>query len=213
VVTDADPIADPIADRIADPVAAVKREIRSRVLAARARLDQETAATAAEQIADNVVAPIGEQGVQVLCAYVSMPTEPGTEVLIDQLHRAGVTVLLPVLLDDLDLDWAAYRPGQWRRGRFGLVEPSAPPLGVDAIRTAELVLCPGVAGTPAGQRLGRGGGSYDRALARSLPSTARWLLLYDAEVVDDLPTAPHDQPVDAIVTPTSLVHVSARRRF
>jgi 5-formyltetrahydrofolate cyclo-ligase len=72
-------------------------------------------------------------------------------------------------------------------------------------------VCPGVAGSRAGDRLGRGGGSYDRALARSAPTTLRCLLLYDDEVVDAVPTDAHDERVDVLVTPTRTLWTSAGR--
>ncbi|MBA2560484.1 MAG: 5-formyltetrahydrofolate cyclo-ligase [Propionibacteriales bacterium] len=194
-----------------EPIAKAKREIRSQVLAKRARLDPETQLAAAEAIADTVASMVYDRDVATVCAYASVSSEPGTRPLLDRLHHKGVQVLLPVVLDDLDLDWARYRPGEWRPARFGLVEPTAHSLGVDAIQGAELIVCPGVAGTPAGARLGRGGGCYDRALARALPTALRCLLLYDDEVLDGVPTEPHDEPVDAVVTPNRVVSTSARR--
>ncbi|NEA50803.1 5-formyltetrahydrofolate cyclo-ligase, partial [Streptomyces sp. SID10815] len=59
----------------------------------------------------------------------------------------------------------------------------------------------------AGLRLGRGGGSYDRVLARLERAEARpalVVLLYDAEVVERLPAEPHDRPVRAVVTPSGV---------
>ena len=50
-------------------------------------------------------------------------------------------------------------------------------------------------------RLGQGGGCYDRALARVPVGTFTCTLLYDEELVDEVPTAPHDRPVTAVVTP------------
>lgn len=198
----------------ADPVTVAKREIRSRVLAARALIDPETERSGADRLADTVVALISDRGVRTVAAYVSMPAEPGTRPLIERLHADGVRVLLPVLLDDLDLDWASYRPGEWRPGRLGLVEPDSPRLGLEAVLTAGVIVCPGVAGAPSGARIGRGGGSYDRVLARALPTSLRCLLLYDDEVLPDVPTAPHDQRVDVIVTPArTLSATSPRARF
>lgn len=55
-----------------------------------------------------------------------------------------------------------------------------------------------------GTRLGRGGGSYDRVLARLAAAgadPALIVLLYDDEVVALVPEEPHDHPVDAVVTP------------
>jgi 5-formyltetrahydrofolate cyclo-ligase len=63
------------------------------------------------------------------------------------------------------------------------------------------VLVPALAVDRHGNRLGRGGGSYDRALARATGLTVA--VLYDGELVDLLPVEPHDVPVNAVVTPRS----------
>ncbi|MGI8888078.1 MAG: 5-formyltetrahydrofolate cyclo-ligase, partial [Nocardioidaceae bacterium] len=140
--------------------------------------------------------------VDTVAAYVSMADEPPTTMLLDRLHRRGLTVLLPVLLADLDLDWAVHRLGDLRSGRLGLLEPAGERRGFDAIGLAQLICCPGLAGSAEGLRLGRGGGSYDRALGRARPAAVRCLLVYDDEVLADIPVEPHDQRVDALVTPT-----------
>jgi 5-formyltetrahydrofolate cyclo-ligase len=53
-------------------------------------------------------------------------------------------------------------------------------------------------------RLGRGGGSYDRALGRVPVGTFVCALLYDGEVLDDVPRGPHDRPVTAVATPSGV---------
>jgi 5-formyltetrahydrofolate cyclo-ligase len=77
-------------------------------------------------------------------------------------------------------------------------------LGVEAIATADVVLVPGLAVSPDGVRLGRGGGSYDRALARVPAGTFTCALLHDGEVGCDVPVAPHDRAVAAAVTPSGV---------
>ena len=111
-----------------------------------------------------------------------------------------------MLLPDLDLDWAVYRGADSLipAGR-GLLEPAGPRLGVDAVATADLVLVPGLAVSPAGVRMGRGGGSYDRALGRVPVGTPVWVLLYDDEVGLDVPSEPHDRTVTGAVTPRGIV--------
>ena len=84
------------------------------------------------------------------------------------------------------------------------MQPTGPSLGKDAVVEAGVVFCPGVAGTLRGERLGRGGGSYDRALARTDPAASRCLLLYDDEVLDAVPVEPHDALVDYLCTPSGL---------
>jgi 5-formyltetrahydrofolate cyclo-ligase len=113
---------------------------------------------------------------------------------------------LPVLLPDLDVNWAQYeRPGSLRpAGRRGLLEPAGPLLGVDAVTSAQVVIVPGVAVDRCGVRLGRGGGSYDRVLTRT-GSAFTVVLLHDGEVVDSVPAAEHDQRVAAAATPHGLI--------
>ncbi|MFF2846739.1 5-formyltetrahydrofolate cyclo-ligase [Streptomyces sp. NPDC058001] len=151
-------------------------------------------------------------GARTVAAYVSVGGEPGTRALLDDLHARGVRVLLPVLLADDDLDWGAYDgPGSLvrvsRPGRFTLLEPGGARLGPDAVLDADVVLLPGLAVDGRGMRLGRGGGSYDRALARlerAGVDPARVVLLYDTEIVARVPDAAHDRPVHAVVTPSGV---------
>ncbi|MFD2691753.1 5-formyltetrahydrofolate cyclo-ligase [Streptomyces phyllanthi] len=147
-----------------------------------------------------------------VAAYVSVGNEPGTLTLLDTLHARGVRVLLPVLREDNDLDWGAYEgEGSLARvqhsGKMALLEPSGERLGPEAVERADAVLLPGLAVDARGMRLGRGGGSYDRVLARlerAGADPALVVLLYDTEVVDRVPEEPHDRPVHAVVTPSGV---------
>jgi 5-formyltetrahydrofolate cyclo-ligase len=140
-----------------------------------------------------------------IALYVSMGPEPQTGPLIDWLLATGKEVLLPILYADNDLGWGI-APGaaDLVPGRLGLSEPPVD-LGPDAISTADLVICPALAVDRHGVRLGRGGGSYDRALARLSPGTPTWAIVYDTEILDALPADPHDHPVQSALTPTRLV--------
>ena len=114
-------------------------------------------------------------------------------------------MLLPVLLPDGDLDWAVYDgEASLAPARLGLLEPTGPRLGLDAVATPDVVLVPGLAVDRAGMRLGRGGGSYDRALGRVPVGTFTCVLLFDDELDRDVPVEPHDRPVTAAVTPSGL---------
>ncbi|MBE4739859.1 MULTISPECIES: 5-formyltetrahydrofolate cyclo-ligase [Streptomyces] len=152
---------------------------------------------------------------RTVAAYVSVGSEPGTLALLDALRARGVRVLLPVLLPDNDLDWGVYEGeaslARVRHGgRMELLEPAGERLGPDAVTTADAVLLPGLAVDARGMRLGRGGGSYDRVLARLARAgadPALVVLLYDTEVLDRVPEEEHDRPVHAVVTP------SGARRF
>jgi 5-formyltetrahydrofolate cyclo-ligase len=86
-----------------------------------------------------------------------------------------------------------------------MVEPVGARFGVGAIARADVVLVPALAVDRFGMRVGRGGGSYDRALALAPKSTPRWALVYDGELLPPglhAPTEPHDIRVHAAVTPS-----------
>ena len=117
----------------------------------------------------------------------------------------AVRLLLPVLRPDLDLDWGLFTDiDALVAGRFGLREPAGPRLGVDAVRVASLLVVPALAVTRDGARLGRGGGSYDRVLARVAGAVPALAVVDDEEVLDHLPVEPHDRPVDGYVTPSGV---------
>lgn len=152
-------------------------------------------------------------GASTVAAYVSFGTEPATTGLLAWLRERRVRVLVPVLRPDRDLDWVTWTrldgpvDGPKTPVPPGVREPPSPPLGVAAIRAADVIACPGLAVDLRGTRLGRGGGSYDRALVRSRPEALRVLLLHDDEVVDRLPADPHDEHVHVAITPTRVVRL------
>jgi 5-formyltetrahydrofolate cyclo-ligase len=183
-----------------------KKALRSRLLAERAAMSPEEREAAADALASSVLALVSAAGARTVACYVSMGSEPGTRPLLDSLRGRGVRVLLPVLLPDNDLDWADYEGADHLApARLGLLEPTGPRLGPAAVVSADIVLLPGLAvDETTGARLGRGGGSYDRVLARlaASGSPARLVtLLFDSELVADLPVEAHDRQVDAVVTP------------
>ncbi|MFE1318969.1 5-formyltetrahydrofolate cyclo-ligase [Kitasatospora phosalacinea] len=187
------------ADRLSNDKAA----LRSRLLAERRALAAAERSAAAEALAGHAAALVPPGG--TVAAYVSVGAEPGTRPLLGALAARGVRVLLPVLLPDNDLDWARYEgDDRLSPAARGLLEPTGPRLGPDAVLTADVVLLPGLAVDLRGVRLGRGGGSYDRVLARLARGGARPLLatlLYPHELGGTVPAEPHDLPVDAAVTP------------
>lgn len=110
------------------------------------------------------------------------------------LHTRGVRVLVPEMLPDKDLDWHELRAD----GSEG------PGLGSDAIGDARVILTPALAVDHSGTRMGQGGGSYDRALARRHPHAVVVAIVNDEEyAVQPLPRDGHDVRVHAVITPGS----------
>jgi 5-formyltetrahydrofolate cyclo-ligase len=137
-----------------------------------------------------------------IAAYYSIGTEPGTHGLIFALWKRGSYVVLPVLQPDGDLDWASYEgPDSLAPGPHGLLQPVEPARGPGTVARADIVLVPALAVDARGYRLGRGGGSYDRALARVAGQVPTIALIYDDELLPTVPTEAHDQRVRVAVSP------------
>ncbi|QNP67378.1 5-formyltetrahydrofolate cyclo-ligase [Streptomyces genisteinicus] len=191
-----------------------KNGLRGELLATRRLLSPTDVLGAAAALARQAMLLPELAGASTVAAYVSVGREPGTRALLDALRAQGTRVLLPVLMPDNDLDWAAYEgPGRLLPAARGLLEPDGERLGPEAVLSAEAVLLPGLAVDGRGVRLGRGGGSYDRVLARIAAAgtdPALVVLLYVNEVVEQVPAEPHDHPVHAVVTPQGVRRFTER---
>jgi 5-formyltetrahydrofolate cyclo-ligase len=183
--------------------------LRSRKVALRRQLSARRHETndiersvAAKSLRDTVLSLPEIQMAGTVAAYVSVGTEPETRGLIYALWKRGTYVLLPLLLADNDLDWASYEgPDSLAEGPHGLLQPTEPPRGVQAVTSADLVIVPALAVDRRGRRLGRGGGSYDRALARVGAAVPTMALIYDHELLDEVPAGRQDQPVRMVARP------------
>jgi 5-formyltetrahydrofolate cyclo-ligase len=178
-------------------VAAAKKSLRRELLATRgrhtdadrARIGADLAAAFAAEFESRVR---GEavRSLSVVALYLSFATEPDTGPLIEWLAGQRVRALAPTLLPDADLGW--------------MDVPDGAPLGLDAITDAEVILVPALAVDVSGHRLGRGGGSYDRALTRVRPGQTVLAVVHDDEVLDAVPFEPHDRIVDGALTPSGV---------
>ena len=180
-----------------------KALLRSQLLGARGRLSAEERREAGRLIRDSGLSLPELQMAGTGAGYYSVGAEPETRGLVFGLWKRGTYVVLPVLRGDGDLDWASFEgPESMVKGPRGLLEPGEGRRGVGTVARADAVLVPALAVDRAGNRLGRGGGSFDRALARVGPLVPLIALLYDDELVDRLPAEPHDVPVRAVVRPS-----------
>jgi 5-formyltetrahydrofolate cyclo-ligase len=127
---------------------------------------------------------------KVVAGYAALPGEPNIGAALEALRSRGVAVVLPVVAEDRDLDFCD------RDGR------------VVAASEIDVVLAPAVAADRRGGRLGRGGGSYDRALLRVRPDALVVAIVHANELVDAVPIEVHDHPVGAILAGDELLRVT-----
>jgi 5-formyltetrahydrofolate cyclo-ligase len=182
---------------VEDP--ASKQAWRAAVLARRRSLRPERRAAEAAAITTALAALAGEEA--RLAAYLPVGSEPGSPELPEELVARGVTTLLPVVVGD-ELGWAAYGgAAELASGPLGTRHPRGPTCPSAELTEVTTMALPAMAVDRAGNRLGKGGGYYDRALPH-VPDAVRLVaVVRDVEVVDHLPTEPHDVRVHAVVTP------------
>ena len=149
----------------------------------------------------------GDLGGRV-AAYVPLPSSRAGRRSSRRWSAAVPDVLLPVAVPDRDLDWARYdgfaRPGS----AAGLAEPPGPGSARPRSRASTWCWYRRWRSISPGARLGRGGGSYDRALARVAGYPRRGAALRRTSSGRRCPAEPHDRPVTAVLTPAGLIRSS-----
>ena len=179
-----------------------KTALRRGIRAARAGLTGEQRSEAGRLLRDAVLCLPEAQMAGTVAAYFSVGTEPSTRGLVYALWKRGTYVLLPLLRSDGHLDWASYEgPESMTPAGHGLLEPAQ--ADRHSIASADLVIVPALAADRRGNRLGRGRGCYDRALAQVGPLIPTIALLYDGELLDRVPAGPLDHPVRMAAQPSA----------
>lgn len=140
-------------------------------------------------------------GKKSIASYISYEVEPNTADLNQELIKNGVTLYLPRMLTNGDLEWVSWDGDLSNLKKVGKIFE---PIGEATHPELDVVIVPALHIDQRGNRLGQGGGSYDRALAK----TYAWkvALVHPGEISNEpLPINDFDQPVNAAATPSMLV--------
>ena len=172
---------------------ALRREIREKKRA----MTQEEIAIRSRRLGELFAQTQAYRDAKTIYGYLPYNQEVRTVPMLEQALRDGKRVAVPkvygdtmkfIYLEDLSLV---------EKSDMGIPEPVADtPVADD--KTA-LVLMPGLAFTKQGDRMGYGGGFYDRFLAEE-PNHPTVALCYDFQIVDSLPTEAFDVPVDLVLS-------------
>lgn len=182
-----------------------KRALRERLLELRRQLPQAVRARASQQAARNLLTLPELATATTALLYAATPTETDPALATRELSDRGVRVLLPrVAGADLEAVPAADLQAL-PAGPLGVPEPTGPAVPVGDI---DVVVLPGVAFDRTGTRLGRGGGHYDRLLARLPRRSLRVGLCFAVQLVAGVPREPHDRRVEVVVTEEEVVRVT-----
>ena len=188
--------------------AASQKALKRRILRERRR----SLAGPAQRAAGRNVAEIINKNVRIrdfrtIAGYVAQDGELDPAPALELFRDAGIQILLPRTGPDRSLEFAP-EGNLEPSGPAGISEPTGSAVPIPEISTPAIILVPCVALTPAGGRLGRGGGFYDRALSDL--RAAGWLifgLCHEEALTNHLPLEPHDQAVDWCLTEKRLLSV------
>jgi 5-formyltetrahydrofolate cyclo-ligase len=148
------------------------------------------------------------QSARTILFFAPMPGEIDLWPLLEESVQAGKTVALP-RFDPATQTYLARRvenpAGEIVTGKFGVREPASSCMEISPEKF-DLVLVPGVAFDLSGNRLGRGGGFYDRLLSKI--SGVKCGVGYDFQLLEKIPAEPHDAKVNFILTPARCVKIA-----
>lgn len=181
-----------------------KNEIRRKVKAMKSMLLESEKLEAAQRAFDRLERTAAFIMADRILIYHSLPDELSTHRFIDKWNSRK-TFYLP-RVNGVNLDILPYRESRLELGAFHIEEPTGTDkVDVDEI---ELIIVPGVAYDRKGNRLGRGKGFYDRLLAAT--GATKIGIAYGFQMVDEIPSEPHDVPMDMVITPEA-THCMAKR--
>ena len=205
--------APPRIEGMSDAIADAKRALRAELRERRQLLTPHARETAAEGVRAQLDALVEKLGATSMSCFLSTTTEPGTREFVAAAVERGIRVLFPVTRSDGLLDWSVATPdGDVTEGMFGLPEPVGELLGPIAVNDVDLLVIPAAAVDRRGMRLGWGRGYYDKTIGSMHRCPPVYAVVFDSEVVDEVPSDLHDQPVTGIVTPTHTIVLAPERR-
>lgn len=187
----------------------MKSELRARYRDERTVLERPRRQQWTAELNRHLLAASQLTGARWVGAYLAFDGEPDVRFTLTQLARRGVGVALPVLPDEshTGLQFHRWTPATaLTANRHGISEPKA----TAAVKPSELgvLLIPLVAWDRTGNRLGMGGGWYDRTLAQADVTALRVGVAWSFQEADALPREAWDQPLDAVVTETGWLSFS-----
>lgn len=182
--------------------ASKKKEIRAKLLLQRGALPLEVCREKSREISNRLLASPEFKAAGVIQCYLANATEVQTTWVIQEALRLKKRVVAPVIHSNNRLlslsELADLNPDVLRPGPFGILQPRSPFLREVQASEVDLWILPGVGFDEEGNRLGFGGGYYDRFLADRRREAIG--LAFDFQIVERLPVGENDRPVDQIVT-------------
>lgn len=176
---------------------ATKKEIRRAVLAERKALDAETVALASQVICRKVMETDAYKEAEDVCLYMPINNEVDVLLLAGEAESEGKKVWVPKVFNRYEGSSGVNTV----KGAYDIMES----VSEEILKPKEttLIIMPGAVFTPWKDRIGYGGGFYDRFLSEN-PMCKTVAVCYDLQVVDEIPTEEFDRKPDYVISETSI---------
>jgi len=185
------------------PVADEKKNFRAILTEARASMTAKLAATLSARVQDAFLDSDFYRAAHALVLYSAFGNEVSTAAIFDAAIDSGRAIFFPRVAGDTLSICAVKSRSDLRPGAYGILEPVTASIDT-ATLPSWVVVAPGVAFTRSGERIGRGGGHYDRMLA-DLPHHAITVgLAYSFQLLDRVPQSEHDRRLNFVVTESAI---------
>ncbi|HSW35857.1 MAG TPA: 5-formyltetrahydrofolate cyclo-ligase [Candidatus Limnocylindrales bacterium] len=189
-----------------------KRAVRKQILQIRDRLLPEEIKDKSSSIGRNLMSLPAYQNARTMMFFISFGSEVYTRSMVEESIKQGIQTLAPKavpetreLIPSKIIDW----DGDLKPGAYGIPEPRAETLRPVDPAAIDLLIVPGVAFDLEGNRLGYGGGYYDRffpLLRSKVPLVA---LAFELQILPQVPMEKWDRKVDYIITENRIIHIKS----
>lgn len=192
-------------------IAQAKRALRTQVRQQRAELSAEERANARLGVTEQLRTLVTGRGAKSVSCYFPVFGEPDTSGFLEWAAVNEIRVLLPVSRADGLLEWAVAGSGEVREGLYGIPEPSGETLSPLAVNDVDLMIIPACSVDTTGERIGWGRGYFDKTLGSMDRRPPVFAVVYDSELVPEVPTELHDIPVTGVVTQSQIHYFDSGR--
>ena len=186
-----------------------KAALRAQMRAIRKGIDDKSRAKAAQDLVRRLTTLPAVKHAHAIGVYSAYGSELSLRPSIEMLRKRDMppTIAYPIMVKEDTMIFVKFGPND---DKHVLEKPTAlvkniPPERVVEVSELDLILVPGLAFDEHGNRLGQGGGVYDRVLPRIASGTITIGIAFDEQVVDSIPTGVHDKRVNYVLTPTRLI--------
>lgn len=185
----------------------MKNVTRKEILSLRNSMSIEEVASRSEEIKNKLISTPMYAEAKHIFSFLSFNKEVLTKPIIDDCLQKGKKVYIPlcnmeireVVLCSFD-GWNKLRPN-----RMGILEPAKDSIRISDRKVLDLAIVPGAVFDKAGNRIGYGGGYYDKFFSSLKKNIVKIAVCYSFQLVDHIAPDPHDVPMDYIITEKEII--------